>query len=79
LLIADRPPPDEAGQPRSAKPGQWCCAARLSLWDGGRLSADTAELLSPIVRAFEAGKLKFRCSGPRSRNRDPNHWEILET
>jgi hypothetical protein len=34
-------------------------------------------LLTPIVDAFEAGKLKFRCTGPRSRY--PNLWEIVET
>lgn len=53
--------------------------SRLTLylaWDG-RMSADTAQMLTPIVRAFEAGKLRFRRSGPRSR--DPNHWEIVET
>jgi hypothetical protein len=44
--------------------------SRMTLYrarDTGRVSADIAELLTPIVRAFEAGKLKFRRSGPRSR------------
>jgi hypothetical protein len=36
-----------------------------------------AAALTPIVRAFEAGNLKFRRSGPRSRY--PNLWEIVET
>jgi hypothetical protein len=38
------------------------------------VSADTAELLTPIVRAFEAGKP--RRSGLR--RRDPNSWKIVE-
>jgi hypothetical protein len=29
------------------------------LWTG-RVSAEMAEVLAPIVRAFEAGRLKFR-------------------
>jgi hypothetical protein len=45
------------------------------LWTG-RVSDDMAELLTPLVRQFEAGKLRLRRSGPRSR--DPNHWEIVE-
>jgi hypothetical protein len=40
----------------------------------GQESAETAELLTPLIRQFEAGKLKFRRSGPRSRDR-----EIIET
>src|ERR1700741_4934598 len=41
--------------------------------DGGQ---ETAEVLTPLIRQFEAGKLRFRRSGPR--RRDPNHWEIVE-
>jgi hypothetical protein len=40
------------------------------------VSTETAELLTPLIRQFEAGKLKFRRSGQRSR--DPNHREIIE-
>jgi hypothetical protein len=36
-----------------------------------------AELLSPIVRAHEAGKLRFRRTVRVAS--DPNHWEIVET
>jgi hypothetical protein len=43
----------------------------------GLVSAETTELLTPIVRAFEAGKLRFRRSGLRSR--EPNHWELIDT
>jgi hypothetical protein len=40
-------------------------------------SADVAELLTPVVRAFEAGQFKFRRSGRYSD--DPNRWNIIET
>jgi hypothetical protein len=29
-----------------------------------------------MVRAFEAGKLKFCCTNPR--DRELNHWKIVE-
>jgi hypothetical protein len=45
--------------------------------NSGRVSADVAEVLTPIVRAFEAGKLRSKRSSPRSRH--PNHWEVGET
>jgi hypothetical protein len=57
-----------------------CGVNRLALYRmlwSGRVSADMAELLTPIVRAFEADKLKFRRTGPRSRY--PNRWEVVET
>jgi hypothetical protein len=44
------------------------------LWTG-RVSADMAEVLSPIIRAFETGRLKFGRLRPRSRN--PNQWVIV--
>jgi hypothetical protein len=37
----------------------------------------TCERLTPIVRAYEAGRLKFRRDRGRSR-RNPNGWEIIE-
>jgi hypothetical protein len=59
-----------AGHQADAKSLYW---ARNS----GRVRADVAEVLTPIVRAFEAGKLRSKRSSPRSRH--PNHWEIVET
>jgi len=44
---------------------------------GGAVTEDVAAVLSPLIRQIEAGKLRFRRSGPRSR--DPNRWEIVET
>jgi hypothetical protein len=40
--------------------------------EGGQVSVETAEILSPLIRQYEAGKLRFKRSGPRSD--DPNHW-----
>jgi hypothetical protein len=34
-------------------------------------------LLALLIPQFEAGKLRFRRSSPRSR--EPNRWEIIET
>jgi hypothetical protein len=45
------------------------CRARYC----GPVSENIAELLTPLVRAFQAGKLRFQRSGPRSR--DPHQWE----
>jgi len=53
-----------------------CGRPRLTLYRvlwSGRVSAELAEALTPIVLAFEAGRLRFKRSGPRSRF--PNHWE----
>ena len=52
--------------------------SRLTLYRArdGRTSADTAEILTPIVRAFEAGKLRFRRTSPRSA--EPNRWEVVD-
>jgi hypothetical protein len=46
------------------------------LWSG-QMSSEMAELLTPHVRAFEAGQLNFRRTSPRSR--DPNHCEVIDT
>jgi hypothetical protein len=57
-----------------------CGVSRFALYDmlrTGRVSDDMAELLSPIVRAHEAGKLRFRRTVRVAS--DPNHWEIVET
>jgi hypothetical protein len=35
------------------------------------------ELLTPLVRRFETGKLRLRRTSPRSD--EPNQWEIVET
>jgi hypothetical protein len=46
------------------------------LWTG-RVSDDMAELLSPIARAFDAGKLRLRHNG---RYGDvANRWESIES
>jgi hypothetical protein len=37
---------------------------------------DFCRPLTPLIRQFEAGKLRFKRSGPRGR--DPNRWEIAE-
>jgi hypothetical protein len=52
--------------------------SRLTLYRArdGHVTEETARLLSPLVRAYEAGKLKFRRTSPRSRY--PNHWEVVE-
>jgi hypothetical protein len=42
-----------------------------------RVSEETCERLTPIVRAYEAGQLRFKRRGGRSRQ-DPNHWEMIE-
>jgi hypothetical protein len=57
-----------------------CGVNRMALYRvvwSGQVSEEVAEVLTPIVRAFEAGKLKFRWSGPRSEMR--NRWEVVET
>jgi hypothetical protein len=45
--------------------------------DGGQVSAETAEILTPLIRQYEAGKLRLRRTGPRSR--DPDLWQIVES
>jgi hypothetical protein len=42
----------------------------------GQVSDDIAELLTPLVRQYEA-KLRFRRTSPRSG--EPNHGGIIET
>jgi hypothetical protein len=45
-----------------------CCASGLALYRmpwTGRVSDDMAELLTPLVRQYEAGKLRFRSTSPR--------------
>jgi hypothetical protein len=57
-----------------------CGVSRLALYRMlwcGRVSADMAELLTPIVRAFEAGKLRFRRTGRYGDG--ANRWEIVKT
>jgi hypothetical protein len=44
--------------------------------DSGHVSEDLCEVLTPLILQFEAGKLRFRRTGPRSSY--PNHWEIVE-
>jgi hypothetical protein len=44
--------------------------------DRGRVSAETSELLTPIIRAFEAGVDTASSFGAREM---PNHWEVVET
>jgi hypothetical protein len=41
-----------------------------------RVSDEMAAVLTPIVRAHAAGKLRCRRTSPNSRY--PNHWEIIE-
>ena len=56
-----------------------CGVSRSALCDvlwTGRVSDDLAELLSPIVRAFEAGKLRFRRNGGYGNG--ANRWEVIE-
>jgi hypothetical protein len=56
-----------------------CGVSRLALYRIiwlDRVSDDMAAVLTPIVRACEAGKLQCRRSSPNSR--DPNHWEIID-
>jgi hypothetical protein len=53
--------------------------SRLTLYrarESGRVSAETAELLTPLVQRYEAGKLRFRRTAPR--DHFPNHWEVVE-
>jgi hypothetical protein len=45
------------------------------LWTG-RVSADMTELLTPIVRAFKSGKLRFRRKGQLGDG--ANRWETIE-
>jgi hypothetical protein len=57
-----------------------CGLSRMTLYEvlwSGRMSADTAELLTLLVRAFEAGKLRF--GAPARAQHYPNLWEIVET
>jgi hypothetical protein len=49
----------------------YCC-----MWFN-RVSEETCERLTPIVRAYEAGQLRFKRDGGRSK-RIPNHWEMIE-
>ncbi len=75
-LIASSACRDEQHVPLSAG-AALCGMSRLSLYRmlwPGRVSDDLAEL--PMAPLYEAGKLRFRRSGPRSR--EPNHWEIIE-
>jgi hypothetical protein len=56
-----------------------CNVSRLALYRIiwlDRVSDEMAEVLTPIVRAYEAGKLRCRRSSPNGRY--PNHWEIIE-
>jgi hypothetical protein len=41
------------------------------------VSEQTCERLAPIVRAHEAGQLRFKRDGGRSK-RNPNGWEVIE-
>ena len=53
-----------------------CGVSRLALYRMlwcGRVSDDMAAVLAPIVRAFEAGKLRCKRVGRA------NRWEIVET
>jgi hypothetical protein len=43
-----------------------------------RVSEQTCERLTPIVRAYEASQLRFKRDGGRSK-RNPNHWEMIES
>jgi hypothetical protein len=51
-----------------------CGVSRLALY---RVSDDMAELLSPIVRACDAGKLRFRGNGRYGDG--ANRREIIES
>ena len=56
-----------------------CGVSRFALYNAlwtGRVSADMTELLTPIVRGFEAGKLTFRRNGRYGDG--ANRWEIIE-
>jgi hypothetical protein len=44
--------------------------------DGGQVTAETVKVLTPLIRQHDAGKLRFKRTGPRRRG--PNHWEIIE-
>jgi hypothetical protein len=46
------------------------------LWTG-RASEDLCAVLTPLIRQYEGGKLRFRRSGPPSDI--PNHWEVIDT
>ena len=56
-----------------------CDRSRWALYEAlwtGRASDDLCAVLTPIVRAHDAGKLRFRRNG---RYRDgANRWEIVE-
>ncbi len=45
------------------------------LWTG-RVSADMATVLTPVIRAFEAGKLRFRRTSLR--DAEPNRWQMID-
>jgi hypothetical protein len=54
-----------------------CGVSRLALYRvlwTGRVNADMAELLSPLVRAFEVRKLRFRRTGRYGNG--VNRWEL---
>jgi hypothetical protein len=56
-----------ADQAQEANVANSAGVSRVTLYRArdGRVSADTAEILTLIVRAFEAGKLRFRRSSPQ--------------
>jgi hypothetical protein len=57
-----------------------CGRSRFALYNvlwTGRVSEDMAEVLTPIVRAYEAGKLRFRRNGRYGDG--ANRWEIIDT
>lgn len=42
----------------------------------GAVTDDVAAILTPLIRQHEAGKLRLRRTGPRSR--DPNLWQLVD-
>jgi hypothetical protein len=57
-------------------PASYEALAFRVLVPGPQKSAQMAELLTPLARDFEAGRLRFRRSG--SRGRYPNPWEVVD-
>jgi hypothetical protein len=58
-----------------------CGVARITLYEvlwTGRASYELCAVLTPLVRAHEAGKLKFKGSG-RPGARGGSSWEIVES
>jgi len=56
-----------------------CGVSRQALYKArdGRVSAEMAELLTPLIRDIERGRIKFRRTGRYGD--EPNRWEIVET